>query len=699
MANTDFPGYWEEPPPEDSLPDPMDVEIVDDRAPRIRRDPNTGAMEIDFEDGSVLVDMDPVGEAYGSEEHDENLAEIIEESELARIADELLQGIEADDRSRQEWLQQRADGIKLLGIQLEDPKGSLDGAALEGMSSVRHPLLLEAVLRFQANASGELLPANGPVKVKNDGEQTEETDRQAEALEEDLNHYLTTTASEYYPDTDRMLLMVGFGGMMFKKVYDCPLRRRPVSESVDAKNLIVSNAATDLKNSGRYTHQISMRPSIMKRMQLVGAYRNIELGQPVAQPDVVDTQVAEQQGVASQKPELPQDTDYTVYECYAELDIEGFEHMEDGEPTGLPLPYRVSIDKTSRQILAIHRNWEEGDDTFEAKETFVEFRFVPGFGFYALGLLHILGNPTTALTALWREMIDAGMFANFPGFLYAKNGARQMDNNFRVPPGGGAQIDTGGMPVRDAVMPLPYKEPGPAIMNLTTHIADTGQRLGGTANVGVGEGKQDAPVGTTLALIEQATKVEGAVHKRLHTAQAKEFQLLKKLFRADPEALWRHRGQKIIPHKWNAETVIAALDNYDIVPVADPNTPSHMHRLMKAMAIKQLQGMNPDMYDPVKVDTRVLHMINVDDPETLFAPPKPPPGPNPEFLVKQIELYLKGREIGVKEAKVMIDAKNADADRESKENIAIMELADAIANNPRSLPEVNRLLTNPRLPN
>ena len=668
---------WEAPPEPFALPEQMDITVVSDGTTETL-DPSTGAMEVALPDGSVVIDFDPRAAAEKSSEHDANLALEIEQGELDRIASELLEGIEIDDQSRSEWLSTRAKGIDLLGLKLEDPRSDAgsSSAPLEGMSTVRHPLLLEAVLRFQANARGELLPADGPVKISNDGKSTVQNDNQADALEDDFNHYLTSIATEYYPDTDRMLFMLGFGGTMFKKVYHCPIRNRPVSESVDAKDIIVSNATTDLANAGRVTQRIQMRRSVLRRMQLLGVYLDIDLQPPQPDPDAINKKVNEVQGTANNTVR-PEDLDYTIYECYAELDIKGYEHEQNGKATGLPLPYRVTIDRTSRQVLEIKRNWKEGDDKYLAKKVFVPYQFVPGLGFYAIGLLQILGNTENALTAAWRLMLDAGMFANFPGFLYAKSGAtRQTTNQFRVPPGGGAAVDVGGAKLSDSVMPLPYKEPGPAMMQLTDNIAQTGQRVGGTAETQVSEGRADAPVGTTLALIEQAAIIMSAVHKRLHAAQAEEFQLLKALFKEDPGALTRHDRKRA---DWNEKVIIQALENYDLVPQADPNTPSHMHRLMKAMAIKQLQAASPDLYDAKAVDTRVLSMIKVDDPESLFAPPKPPmalPPPDPVEMAKIAQKREQGNQkFAVDIARIQAELKKSRDD----EDIQILKLAQAIA--------------------
>jgi len=433
----------------------------------------------------------------------------------------------------------------------------------------------------------------GPVKIRNDAvSSTIQQDELGNALEKDLNHYLTAVASEYYPDTDRMLLMLGFGGTAFKKVYYCPLRNRPVSESVDADDLIVSNSATDLRNAKRVTHRTKMRPSTVKRLQILGVYRDIDLSDPKPiDLDSVQREKNAQQGI-SQDAFNPEDRDREIYECYCELDIGGFEHKYKKKISGLEIPYRVTIDVSTKEILSIVRNFDEDDAELPtARQNFVKYTFVPGMGFYDLGLLHILGNTTNALTAAWREMLDAGMYANFPGFLMADMGARQNTNIFRVPPGGGALVKTGGLPINQAIMPLPYKDVGSGLMTLSENMATTGARVGGTAEMAVGEGRADAPVGTTLAMIEQATKILNAVHKRMHAAQAEEFQLLARCFRENPESFWQRKGKPSYP--WSEQTFVQALNDCELIPQADPNTASHTQRLMKVMALKQLQAASP----------------------------------------------------------------------------------------------------------
>lgn len=635
------------PPPGEAFnPDDIIIEGDADDQDMPELDDSGDVIKIEHADGSVTISLNGAlnKPKRGGKDWYANLAEEIEHSELARIADDLLRGIDDDIRSRQEWIEDRANGIKLLGLKIEIPgvQGGSDGAPVEGMSKVRHPLLLEAVLRFQANARSEMLPTDGPVKIRNDENNNDiNTDELSNSLERDLNHYLTVTATEYYPDTDRMLLMVGFGGSGFKKVYYCPLRNRPVSESVDVDDLIVNQSATDLANAKRITHRIYMRPSTLKRMQIIGAYRDIDLGSPKQHDiDALQREERAQQGIAPEA-QSPNDRDHEIYECYCELDIKGYEHQWKGKDSGLEVPYRVTIDVSSREILSIVRNYPESKKELpDAKKAFVKYSFVPGFGFYDIGLLHILGNTTNAVTAAWREMLDNGMYANFPGFLMADTGGRQNTNIFRVPPGGGALVKTGGMPINQAIMPLPYQTQGmAALMSLTENMAETGMRIGGTSEQQVGEGRAEAPVGTTLAMIEQATKVMNAVHKRMHAAQAEEFQLLVDVFREYPESFWQRNRKPA--RQWDEQTFLKALDNCNLVPQADPNTSSHGQRVMKIMALKQLQAANPTMYDPIAIDTAAIRAIGWNNPQQFFAPPSAQQQPPPEMQKQMAELKVQ----------------------------------------------------------
>ena len=632
--------------PDSEMPDPSDVivEHAEEGADVANKDDAGNTIMIEHGDGSISITIDgsPLesAENKGPLEWYDNLVDEIDQGELSRIASELLNGIDEDIRSRTEWIEDRTAGLKLLGLKIEIPglQGASDGAPVEGMSKVRHPLLLEACLRFQANARSELLPTDGPVKIRNDDNKAElREDQTANALERDLNHYLTAIATEYYPDTDRMLFMLGFGGTAFKKVYYCPLRNRPVSESVDADDLIVNQAATDLMNAKRVTHRVLMRPSTVRRLQIMGVYKDVHLGTPNSpKMDSLQREEKSQQGIMPEAAN-PDDRDREIYECYCELDIRGFEHKYKGRESGLEVPYIVTIDASSREILSVVRNYrEETQELPVAKKRFVKYTYVPGLGFYDIGLLHILGNTTNAITAAWRELLDAGMYSNFPGFLMADTGARQNTNMFRVPPGGGALVKTGGMPLSQAIMPLPYKEPSSALMSLVNDIAQTGMRIGGTSEQQVGEGKAETPVGTTLAMIEQATKIMNSVHKRLHAAQSDEFKLLVECFKDHPESFWQQGCRT--KTQWDEDTFMQAITNCELVPQADPNTASHAQRVMKIMALKQLQQANPSMYDPIAIDTAALQALGWNNPQQFFAPPQAQQNPPPEMLQMQAKM-------------------------------------------------------------
>jgi len=746
-----------------------------------------GAKKTELPDGSVEIDLS--GGTSGKAKSDKfnaNLADEMDEAELNKISSEILEGIDRDNQSRQDHLTMIAEGMKLLGLVIESNNASAatSSAPLEGMSTVRHPLLLEACQLFQANAMGELLPAAGPVKVRDDRPEkpkgvdgmmghnggppldnpftppvppspgagassppppglgapgagaptgagmqpaplppgpmppvappmpgsdpgmssmagapavppppmaappiappepiVEQRDNLANALEKDFNHYLTSTAKEYVPDTDQMLFKVGFGGLGIKKVYNCPLRRRPVSESVDIEDFIVSNALTDLSNAGRITHRIKMRPSTLKRMQILGVYRDVPIGQPTAQadsPNAVDQAKAEVAGVQPQVAD-PRDADHELYECYCELDLDQYAPKKF-KGKGLPLPFKVTIEKESEKVLEIRRNWREDDEECMAKEYFVDFPYMRAFGFYCIGLLHLLGNTTKALTALWREFIDAGMFANFPGFLYLKGAGRQLTNQFRVAPGSGVGLDSSVTDIRQAVMPLPYKSPDAGFVQFVSHVEELGQRLGGTANQPTAEGRGDAPVGTTLALIEQASKPVGAVNKRLHNAQAREFALLKERFKDDPEAFWRFNKRPTLP--WVKEQFIAALNDYDLVPVSDPNNPTKLHRQAKAEAYKQVVAMAPTLFNLKKSTLKYADDMEITGvEETMIPGDAPPPQTDPAEAAKMADIQQKNEKAKIdaaskadaskarieEQAMEMADRK---ADRESRERIA-----------------------------
>lgn len=611
-----------------------------------RIDPRTGFLHVETDDGGLLIKRDWREKQSGPSGHNDNLVLGMSQNAIGVLGDELLRGIAADDQSRQEYLETIATAIAMLGLKIEEASGDAGGsdAPVEGMSKIRHPMLLKACIRFQADFVAEMLPADGPVKVRSDageppagaaqgadatglgaaaldnqppegGDLT--TDDLARALESDLNHYLTQTASEYYPDTSRMAFRLGLTGCSFKKVYNCPLRKRPVSESVDASDIIVSYGATDLGNAPRVTHRIMTTQGEVRKLVRAKVYRDVNLGQPITAPDAVAIAEAEASGT-DPYPQLPTDHPHTIYECYTDLDPQTV--GDDGDDWR---PYKVSIDKDSRQVLEVRRNWDPDDILNQSadqpktkRRVFVKYPYVDAIGFYAIGLMHILGNTTQAMTAIWREMIDSGMFANFPGLIGSDDAGRQNTSDVRVPPGGVRWIKTGGKPINTVLMDLPYKPPDAAFMQFAEHVETMGDQLGGTASVPLNEGAQNAPVGTMLATIEQALKPVEGVFKGLHRAQSEEFQLLKERFREDPEALWRFNRRPA--KQWERAEFLAALDNYNLVPMADPNTASQVQRIMKAAALFELAKAAPYLFKQRTVALRLMRMVGIPDPEEVL---------------------------------------------------------------------------------
>ena len=687
--------------PERALPDGIEVTF----GPDDEDEPYEELTEND--DGSITVN-DPPPKKNSSSGHDANLALSMDEVDLDIIASDLLQAIEEDLRSRKDWEDTFNKGIDLLGLKIEAPSSDVSGGG-GNISKAKDPLLLEAVLRYQSNFNAEMLPANGPVKVRDDKVQAPpepgasdgispasptgaaaapgmghnggppldtpepipgmaaggvpptpmsapmappmggfaptppmppaaperppmggsapppappptQTDgwtrsSLAEAFQKNFNYYLTVSDKAYYPDTDRMSFSQALGGCAFKKVYRDPIERRPISRFVMANHLIVSNGTSSLHDAKRITHAIpNMSFVTLKQMMEAGAYRDVDLSQPTSTPGPVDQKIAEVQGTQP-RVDRPEDVDYTVYECYCYLNLKGFEHKKN-----LPLPYRVTIEKDSRKVLEIRRNWKKSDKLCRPRRRFVKYPLFPGLGFYDYGFVHILGNTTRVLSAIESLMVDQGMFANFPGGLIDKMAARQETNQIRPGPGGFKPIDTGGRPIQQVVMPMPYKDVSANLMALAKGIQDGGRKLASISELPLGEGRADVPVGTVIALIEQNTKLLSAVHKRNHAAQQEEFELLKELFAEDPQALTR--ALKDPEHRW---TNAAEFEDVDLTPASDPNVSSHIMRIMKAQAVLTIMQQCPPGIMNIKEGIiRALRAIGEEDIDDLFLPPQPP---------------------------------------------------------------------------
>lgn len=645
-------------------------------------DPLTGISISVSENGDIEIDFDAKKTmAQKDTSFSANLADKIDNYELASLCDDVLRGINADIESRAQLDKTYDRGIDLLGLTLEE--ASSEATAEGTISKTYDPTLLEAVINYQCTTSAEMLPAAGPVKVKDyTDEPTTERMKLADDLENDMNYYLTSVRKEYYPDTRRMLFAQGFCGNGFKKIYKCPIRKAPVSDYVSMQDFIVSNDAVSLANCGRMTHRTMLRPSTMKRMMLAGVYRDVDLVHPHEQPTTTERKIKKIEGILSQP--RYEDERHTVYESYVEVDLAKYGFDEKDAPEGLPLPYRVTIDKDSREILEIRRNWREDDEDFRSIIRFVHYGFIPGLGFYHYGFIHILGNTARALTALGRQLLDAGQFANFPGFLLSDIGGRQETTQIRVNPGGGKTIKTGGMKISDVCMPLPYKEPSQVLMTLAKNVSDNARRLAMTAQVQVGEGRADVPVGTMMALIEQATKPMAALHKQNHSSQQEEFEKLKELFAEDPQAL--SRFAKNPRRQWESEQEFSDLE---LVPVSDPNIPSHVHRVMMATGLSQLINLFPELNRQwaleVILTTLGYPLQGAIQPPSPPPQPPPPPPPDPSKMAAvQIKAQQEKREAATalmetqaREQEQQMEDQNAAEDRASRERIEQIKLEEA----------------------
>lgn len=646
---------------------PLRVEAGDSADQTISIDPDTGTITEQTGDGGVIVHLDahrPKAED-GEDEWFENLTDQLDHIQLSKITNELVESIKADDESRSGWLQDTAESLTQMALKLEKPDTATSSSASDGpvMSRVRNPILLDACLRGWANAEAELLPASGPVKVKSDGRETKGEDEQADRLERAVNRYLTTTATEYYPETSHMLLWGTYlRGSGFKKVYRCPRRRRPVAEKVDGKDLIVSDTATDLKSCGRITHQITMRPSIYKIMVMLGAYRKTAAVPPNPEPNVVDSKIAGIQGTQP-VPERPEDKPYTLWETQCELDLDEFipaGSKYKGE--GIPLPYLVTMDKDNEQILAIRRDWDEDDKHCIRKRMYVRYPYVPGPGFYGTGMYGILGNATLAMTAAWRLGLDSAMMASHPSGLIAKLGGRQINTDFQTSAGEFKAIETNNMPIGNIVMPNPFHDATPGLMAMMDKITEQTKSLAQAAEIPAGEGLQNVPVGTMLAQIEQATKVMSAAHKGMHVAQSEEIQLLVELFRLNPKDLLESDDGDL--GGWDDAQLLEALKNVKLCPVSDPNVPSHIHRISKALAMVEIIKI-PEFKARTDLDQAyriVLEAVRI-DPAGLQIPAPPPQAqqdPMAQAKLAEAAAKTKGAEAKITEAGIKAQAASSD---------------------------------------
>lgn len=571
------------------------------------------------QDGSVEIYKPAIVKSnWDQDRFDANLAERIDEVNCSAIAAEQVEGVEADILTRSDLIDQYEKGMDLLGTKVEEVVSAASGS--RSISRIGHPLLLESMIKGHAGMESELLPAEGPAKVMTVGQVDADTATRAQDFADDFNYYLTEIAPEYYPDTSAMIMHLMYCGQTYKKIYRCPMRRRPVSEMVSMLDMIVSDEATDLMSAQRVTHQIMMSRSQLRRMQIAGAYLDVNLGWSQAMSAPGHDALRQSAGLGPSGQIRPQDVPYCLWETDMDLDVglSGIDgKWEQKAPPGLPLPYKITVDQASRQILGVRRNWKDGDPMYQKRNMYVRYGLVPSMTFHHWGFLHLLGNHTKALRAIWRLMIDAGMFANFPGGAKLR-GARTQTNEIAPNPGEFVDIDApaGVTDIRQVLMALPYKSIDAVYVQLAQIIEEGAQRLGGVVMLESGEGRTNVPVGTIMSMIEQQTQVMSGVHKRAHRSQRDELRLMRELFAENPEDLWKlARDPK---REWAVATEFMDLN---LVPASDPNVPAQVHRIMQAWALMMIAQANPQMYDIREVNMRVLKTIRVTSPETLLLTP------------------------------------------------------------------------------
>ena len=573
-----------------------------------------GPMEVEVEgDETVSIDPSPTDTGAGFAD---NLAETIEEQTLAKLSNELRSQFSVDHTSRKDWEQSYIRGLDLLGFKYTETSEPFRGAA-----SVSHPLLAEAVTQFQAGAYKELLPAGGPVKTSIVGAATPEVEEQAERVKEFMNYEITYRMKEYDPEMDQMLFHLPLAGSAFKKIYYDGNMGRPCAKFIPSEDLVVNYGASELEDAERITHVIKISPNDLKRQMISGFYRDIDVEEgDDLYSDYSDIQEKYDELEGVKKGDYA--GQYQLLEMHVDLDLEGYENMgNDGAPTGLKLPYVVTLEQSTGKILSIYRNYLENDPMFMRQKYFVHYKFLPGLGFYGFGLVHMLGGLTRTATAALRALLDAGTLSNLPAG-FKSRGLRVRDDEEPLMPGEFRDVDAPGGDLRNALMPLPYKGPDGTLFQLLGFVVDAGRRFAAIADMKVGDGSQANPVGTTMALLEQGSKVMSAIHKRCHYAQKEEFQLLARLFATTlpPEYPYNVAGGNRMIKQQDFD------DRVDVLPVSDPNIFSMSQRIMLAQTQLQLAQAAPDVHNLYEAYRRMYMALGVQDIESILPPPM---GPQP----------------------------------------------------------------------
>jgi hypothetical protein len=563
------------------------------------------ALEIEIVDPeSVGIDGEEIlPEEEGNGGFEANLAEDIEERDLATLASELLGDYESDISSRRDWLDTYVKGLKLLGLKYEERTEPWPGAC-----GVFHPLLMESAVKFQSETIMETFPAMGPVKTLIIGKETPDKKEAAIRVQDDMNYQLTEVMKEYRPEHERMLISMCLSGNAFKKIYFDPSMDRQTAVYIPAEDIIVSYGTSNLESAERVTHRMRKTQNELRRLQVAGFYRDVDLGEPTVIMDEVEKQKAKDQGFAASI-----DTRFQLLEMHVDLDLEGHEDVgKDDEPTGIALPYVVTIEKGTQTVLSIRRNWLEEDKKKLKRQHFVHYGYIPGFGFYYFGLIHLIGGHTQAATSLLRQLVDAGTLSNLPGGLKSR-GLRIKGDDTPIAPGEFRDVDVPSGAIRDNILPLPYKEPSQTLLALMDKIVLDGQKFAATADLNVSDMSSQAPVGTTLAVLERLLKVMSAVQARIHYAMKQEFQLLKLIIRDNTPKEYSYE-----PESGDRKAKQSDYDQVNVIPVSDPNASTMAQKVVQYQAAMQMAQGAPQLYDLAYLHRQMLEVLGIKNFEKII---------------------------------------------------------------------------------
>jgi hypothetical protein len=570
-----------------AMQEPIEIEIEDPESIKIGID-------------GLEIEIEPKEET--AEDFDANLAEYLEKGQLAEICGDLIGDVEADIGSRKEWMQTYTDGIELLGMKIE-----IRSEPWEGACGVYHPLLSEALVKFQAETVMETLPSAGPVKTQVIGRETPEKMAASDRVQKDMNYQITDVMVEYRPEHERMVWGLGLSGNAFKKVYFDPNLNRQVSIFVPAEDLIVPYGASDLQTADRVTHVMRKTENELKKLQVAGFYRDVDLGDPVNTFDDVEKKIAEKMGF-----QATTDNRYKLLEIQVNLDIAGFEDKdEDGKPTGIALPYIVTVEKGSQTVLAIRRNWRPEDETKQKRNHFVHYGYVPGFGFYCFGLIHLVGAFAKSGTSIIRQLVDAGTLSNLPGG-FKTRGLRVKGDDTPISPGEFRDVDVPSGVLKDNILPLPYKEPSQVLYSLLGTIVEEGRRFASASDMKIADMSANTPVGTTLAILERTLKVMSAVQARVHYSMKQELKLLKDIIRDYTPDEYNYQ-----PDIGNRFAKQSDYDNVDVIPVSDPNAATMSQKVVQYQAVLQLAQQAPQLYDLAQLHRQMLEVLGIKNAKKL----------------------------------------------------------------------------------